>query len=215
MMNKRKYFFPCTIRFMDHLFFVVLPIILITYQSFTDIAGKLTLSNYVTFFTNGTFLKMTLSSFWYAFLITLFALLISYPAAYILSTLKRAQLWLLLIILPTWINLLLKAYAFIGILGRDGMVNSFLGFFGVAPQGMLFTSFAFLFVATYIEIPFMILPIYNSVIELDPALLRASQDLGASKFQTFKKSCVATDAAGYPSRGSGSLHPVTLTLHVN
>lgn len=186
MMNKRKYFFlaPYVLWIT---FFVVLPIILITYQSFTDIAGKLTLSNYVTFFTNGTFLKMTLSSFWYAFLITLFALLISYPAAYILSTLKRAQLWLLLIILPTWINLLLKAYAFIGILGRDGMVNSFLGFFGVAPQGMLFTSFAFLFVATYIEIPFMILPIYNSVIELDPALLRASQDLGASKFQTFKK----------------------------
>lgn len=167
--------------------FVIAPIILIAYQSFTGIDGNLTVQNFVTFFTNGIFLQMTLSSFWYAFLIMLFALLISYPTAYILTKMKHQQLWLLLIILPTWINLLLKAYAFIGIMGQDGMINSFLGFFGVAPQNILFTNFAFLFVATYIEIPFMILPVYNSVVELDPALVRASTDLGATKVQTFTK----------------------------
>ncbi|MDN6009134.1 MAG: ABC transporter permease, partial [Lactobacillus sp.] len=100
--------------------FVFLPILLILWYSFTDSSHSFTLSNYVTFFKNGTFLKMMINSFWYAFLITLITLLISYPAAYFLTKMKNQQLWLLLIILPTWINLLLKAYAFIGILGNNG-----------------------------------------------------------------------------------------------
>lgn len=80
--------------------------------------GSISLENFSNFFTNATFLRMTLNSFWYALLITLFTLLVSYPVAYILTKLKNQQFWLLLIILPTWINLLLKAYAFIGILVR-------------------------------------------------------------------------------------------------
>ena len=69
---------------------------------------------------------MTLSSFWYAFLITGFSLLVAYPTAYLLTKMKHKQLWLLLIILPSWINLLLKAYAFIGIFGTHGVTNEFL-----------------------------------------------------------------------------------------
>ena len=167
--------------------FVVLPLLLVLYQSFFGFDGQLTLSNYQQFFSKSIFIKMTLGSFWYAFLITLFTLLISYPAAYFLSKLKHQQFFLLLIILPTWINLLLKAYAFIGIFGEQGIVNNFLSFFGVAPQNILFTDFSFLFVATYIEIPFMILPIYNAVVDVNPALLRAGSDLGATKLQVFQK----------------------------
>ncbi len=167
-------------------FFVILPILLIVWYSFTNTNQHLTLQNYHTFFANGTFLRMSLNSFWYAFLITLATLLISYPAAYFLTKLKKQQFWLLLIILPTWINLLLKAYAFIGILGRQGLVNQFLQLFGLGPVNMLFTNFGFLLVATYIEIPFMILPIYNAIVAIDPALIQASEDLGASKWQTFR-----------------------------
>ncbi|MDN5989144.1 MAG: ABC transporter permease, partial [Lactobacillus sp.] len=94
--------------------------------------------------------------------------------------------WLLLIILPTWINLLLKAYAFIGILGNNGLVNKFLHLLGIGPVNILFTDFAFVFVATYIEIPFMILPIFNAIKEISPAVIQASEDLGASKLQTFR-----------------------------
>ena len=89
--------------------FVIAPIILITINAFKGDDG-FTLKNFQQFFVNGTFLRMTLNSFWYAFLITLITLLISYPIAYILSQMKNQQFWLLLIILPTWINLLLKAY---------------------------------------------------------------------------------------------------------
>ncbi|MBP2057703.1 spermidine/putrescine transport system permease protein [Lactobacillus colini] len=166
--------------------FVIMPIILITVYAFRDEHG-FTLSNFSQFFTNGTFLRMTLNSFWYAFLITALTLLISYPTAYILSRMKNQQFWLLLIILPTWINLLLKAYAFIGIFGKGGLVNSFLGLFGIGPANILFTNAAFIFVAAYIELPFMILPIYNAICDVDPAVMQAASDLGANKWQAFKR----------------------------
>lgn len=165
--------------------FVILPILLILWYSFTDSNRSFTLNNYAAFFRNSTFLRMMLNSFWYALLITLITLLISYPAAYFLTKMKNQQLWLLLIILPTWINLFLKAYAFIGILGNNGLVNKFLQLFGIGPVNILFTDFAFIFVATYIEIPFMILPIFNAIKEIDPAVIQASEDLGASRWQTF------------------------------
>ncbi|WP_304227994.1 ABC transporter permease [Lactobacillus kitasatonis] len=166
--------------------FVILPILLILWYSFTDSNRSFTLNNYVVFFRNGTFLRMMINSFWYAMLITLLTLVISYPAAYFLTKMKNQQLWLLLIILPTWINLLLKAYAFIGILGDNGLVNQFLYLFGIGPVNILFTDFAFIFVATYIEIPFMILPIFNAIKEINPAVIQASEDLGASRWQTFR-----------------------------
>ena len=95
--------------------FVIAPLVLILYQSFFNINGQLTLNNYAEYLTSGVYLKMTLNSVWYAFLITLVTLVISYPTAYVLNRLPNKQFWLLLVILPTWINLLLKTYAFIGL----------------------------------------------------------------------------------------------------
>ncbi|AWP35866.1 ABC transporter permease [Heyndrickxia coagulans] len=168
------------------LLFVIAPILLILYYSFFDIEGHLSLVNYEKFFTP-VYLKMTLSSFWYAFLITAFTLLISYPTAYLLTKSRHKQLWLLLIILPTWINLLLKAYAFLGIFGTFGPANSFLEWMGIGQKQILFTDFSFLFVSTYIFIPFMILPIYNALEELNPVFMDAARDLGASKWTTFRR----------------------------
>src|SRR5699024_489177 len=142
---------------------------------------------YATFLTSRTNLFMALNSVWYAFLITFFTLIISYPTAYFLTKLKHKQLWLMLIILPTWVNLLLKAYAFIGIFSIHGSVNQFFEFLGIAPRQILFTDFSFLFVATYIEIPFMIMPIFNALEEMNPSLISASRDLGANNFETFRR----------------------------
>lgn len=167
--------------------FVIIPLFLILYQSFFDIHGQFTFGNIVEYFTSGTYLSMTLSSFFYAFLITLVTLVISYPAAYLLTRLKRKQLWMLLLILPTWINVLLKAYAFIGIFSQSGSVNDFLAFIGVGRQQILFTDASFLLVATYIEIPFMLLPIYNAIEEIHPSYVSASRDLGASQWETFRR----------------------------
>ena len=99
-----------------------------------------------------------------------------------LTRLKHRQLWLMLIILPTWINLLLKAYAFIGIFGQNGSINQFLGiypnrFSAVAIYRFLIYSL----LASYIELPFMILPIFNVLDDMDNNLINASYDLGATR----------------------------------
>lgn len=167
--------------------FVLLPLALMVTQSVQNIHHQWTWENYTNFFSSGTYLKMTFNSIFYALLVTVLTLLISYPMAYILSRIKHSQFWLLLVILPTWVNLLLKAYAFIGLLAREGTVNQFLGFMGIAPQQLLFTDASFILVATYIEIPFMILPIYNSLVEINPSLTNAAHDLGATAWQTLKK----------------------------
>ncbi|MEJ7550433.1 ABC transporter permease subunit, partial [Staphylococcus hominis] len=92
-----------------------------------------------------------------------------------------------LLIIPTWINLLLKTYAFIGLLGHDGVINQALHIFQIPKLNLLFTSGAFLLVASYIYIPFMILPIFNSMKTIPENLIQASTDLGANRWTTFLK----------------------------
>src|SRR5690625_2861797 len=168
------------------LVFVIAPILLVLYYSFFDIHGNFSFINYERFFTP-VYLKLTLSSFWYAFLITVISLLVSYPTAYYLSKTKHKQLWLLLIIVPSWVNLLLKAYAFIGIFGAYGAANNLLEWLGIGSRQLLFTDFSFVFVAFYIFVSFMILPIFNAINGLNPALIDASNDLGASRSTTFRR----------------------------
>ena len=154
-------------------FFVLAPVILIVGYSFFDSNGNFTLQNYATYFASGKYLAMTFNSVLYAFLITLLTLVISYPTAYFLTKLKHRDLWLLLIILPTWINML--------------------------PHQILFTDVGFMIVAMYIQLPFMIMPIFTGLEELNPSLIKASRDLGANAFQTFAKVVFPLSLAGVKS----------------
>lgn len=167
--------------------FVILPLVLVLGSSFFDIHGNFTLANYAEYFSSINYIKMTMNSFIYAGLLTIITLALSYPMAYLLSKTKHRQLWMLLVLLPTWINLLLKAYAFIGLLSQTGSVNQFLTFMGIGPKQLLFTDAAFLLVAGYIELPFMIMPIYNSITEIPHSLMEASSDLGGSKWATLRR----------------------------
>lgn len=168
--------------------FVIIPLVMLLWQSFSSTGSDtFTFSNYATYFTSSTYLMMTWNSVLYALIITLGTLVISYPVAYVLTRLKHKQLWLMLIILPTWINLLLKTYAFIGMFGKYGSVDNFLSFIGLGRPQLLFTDASFIIVASYISIPFMILPIFNALDELDDNLLNAAKDLGANGWQTFTR----------------------------
>ena len=185
-MKKNTSFFSVTYLLWLGLF-VIAPVVMILWQSFFDIQGHFTLANYETFFSSWTYLRMSFNSILYAAIITLVTLVISYPTAYFLTRLKHKYLFLMLVVLPTWINLLLKAYTFMGIFGQQGGVNNFLTFIGIGPKQILFTDFSFIFVASYIEIPFMILPIFNALDDIDQNLIHASRDLGANEWQTFLK----------------------------
>ncbi|MCI7239497.1 MAG: ABC transporter permease [Anaerococcus sp.] len=163
--------------------FIVAPILLLLYQSFFDIYGNFTFDNYIAYFSSPNYLTMTLNSFLTAFLITVTTLIISYPFAYLLTKTAYKEIFLLLVTLPTWINLILKAYAFIGLFNKNGILASL-----IAPNnGFLFTNPAFILVASYVELPFMILPIFRSLDSIPEEYVIASKDLGANGFQTFSK----------------------------
>ena len=115
------------------LLFVVAPVLMLLYQSFFDISGNFTLDNYGTFFSSWTYLRMSFNSVLYAAIITLVTLLISYPTAYLLTRLKHKQLWLMLVILPTWVNLLLKLMPLWGFLANKVELTPFLVSLGLLP----------------------------------------------------------------------------------
>lgn len=186
-MNRKTNQWLAATYYLWQIFFVLAPLLLLLYQSFFNPAGELTLANYRDYFTSVNYMKMTLSSFVYALLITLITFLVAYPTAYFLNQTRRKQLWLMLIILPTWVNLLLKTYAFIGLLSQTGPVVAWMKALGLGSIQLLFTNAAFILVATYIELPFMIVPIFNAMEQIPQSYIEASHDLGASKWTTLMR----------------------------
>ena len=172
--------------------FIVVPLLLIVYYSFTrktDDGGILfTLENYRQAF-DPLFLKVFTRSFVLAGIATFLCVIIGYPVAYIISKAKisRRDSLILLFILPMWMNFLLRTYAWIAILGKNGLLNSLLGFFGLTPNSILYTSAAVLLGMIYNFLPYMVLPIYTSLQKLDEDLVNAARDLGANTVTAFRK----------------------------
>ncbi len=146
------------------------------------------LDNYVRAF-NPDIISIFLRTVWWSGLATLACLLVGYPIAFGICFMpeKWRPLALLLIVLPFWINLLIRTYALKTVMGANGVINSFTGLFGIPKLEMLGTTPAVIFGLVYVFLPFMILPLYSTIERLDKSFLEASLDLGASQFQTFKK----------------------------
>ena len=128
-------------------------------------------------------------SFVLAGIATILCVIIGYPAAYIISKAKlsRRDSLILLFILPMWMNFLLRTYAWIAILGKNGLLNSLLGIFGITPNSILYTSSAVLLGMIYNFLPYMVLPIYTSLQKIDEDLVNAARDLGANTATVFRK----------------------------
>ena len=101
--------------------------------------------------------------------------------------LSRRDSLILLFILPMWMNFLLRTYAWIAILGKNGLLNSLLGIFGITPNSILYTSSAVLLGMIYNFLPYMVLPIYTSLQKIDEDLVNAARDLGANTATVFRK----------------------------
>lgn len=146
------------------------------------------LENYKTLM-DTIYFKVFFRSIGLAGLATLICLMVGYPVAYIISKapLSKRGTLILLFILPMWMNFLLRTYAWVAILGKNGLLNSFLGIFGIEPVSILYTNFAILLGMVYNFLPFMVLPIFTSLSKMDNDLINAAHDLGANKFQVFTK----------------------------
>ena len=171
--------------------FIVIPLILMVAFSFTTEDGNklvFSLNNYQRLM-NPIYLKVFLRSIILAGASTIICLLVGYPVAYIISKahMSKRNTLILLFILPMWMNFLLRTYAWVAILGKNGILNSFLGLFGIEPVTLLYTNFAILLGMVYNFLPFMVLPIYTSLSKMDNDLINAAKDLGANSFQVFTK----------------------------
>lgn len=171
--------------------FIVIPLLLIVFFSFTSkVDGRFVFSfeNFQRLF-EPIYFTVFVRSIWLAILSTVLCLLLGYPIAYIISKLpiKRRNILILLFILPMWMNFLLRTYAWMAILGRDGLINTLLGYIGIGPIKMLYTDGAILLGMVYNFLPFMVIPIYTVLIKIDKNLINAAYDLGANKAQAFRK----------------------------
>jgi putrescine transport system permease protein len=145
------------------------------------------LNNYIRLFTDGLYVAAYLSSIKIALISTVITLLIGYPMAYAIARApdQWRNIFLMLVILPFWTSFLLRVYALTGFMRGNGVINNFLGLFGIEPLVMMQTDFAVYVGIVYTYLPFMILPLYTNLVKLDGALLEASADLGARPARTF------------------------------
>lgn len=173
---------------------LVLPMALIALYSFTNqgnsiIAFSFTLEHYAKFFTDPDFLLILWRSILIAVKTTIICLLLGYPAAYFISKSneKAQNLLVLCITIPMWINMLVRTYAWIGLLSEDGLIQRIFSLFGFGETELLYTEGAVLLGMVYNFLPFMILQIQTALSKMDNSLLEASADLGASPVQTFRR----------------------------
>ena len=171
---------------------LILPMGLIALYSFTKqgntiVSFTFTIEHYAKFFTDPDFLIVLWRSLLIAFKTTVICLLLGYPVAFFISrsSEKLQNILVLAITIPMWINMLVRTYAWIGLLSEGGLIQRLLGFFGIARGELLYTEGAVLLGMVYNFLPFMVLQINTSLCKMDHSLLEASADLGANARQTF------------------------------
>jgi spermidine/putrescine transport system permease protein len=178
--------------------FVVAPLVLVVIYAFTTSSGGFTLANFTTM---TSYVGVFLRSFWLAFIATVACILIGYPLAYVMAREGASfqKICTLLIMLPMWMNFLLRTYAWMSILENTGLLNRFFSFIGLfklinAVFGtnidhftMINTQGAIVLGMIYNFLPFMVLPIYSVIVKIDHSLVEAAQDLGASTAGVFRR----------------------------
>lgn len=171
--------------------FVVIPLLLVLFFSLVSTEGggyRITLEHFGRFM-EPIYLSVFFRSVKLAVLSTLLCILIGYPAALLLSKAEPRirNTLVLLFILPMWMNFLLRTYAWMAILGKNGFVNNLLELLHLPAMSLLYNESAVLLGMVYNFLPFMVLPIYTVLIKMDSALLEAAEDLGADSWTRFMR----------------------------
>lgn len=168
--------------------FILIPLGMVFYYGLTDKTGAFTLANIAAIATaehsKALWLSLLLS-----FISTVICLLLAYPLALILTNLNMSQnsFLVLIFILPMWMNFLLRTLAWQTLLEKTGVINNILTFFHLPTQNLINTPGAIVLGMVYNFLPFMVLPIYNVLMKIDPNVVNAARDLGANGLQTFCK----------------------------
>ena len=166
--------------------FIVVPLIIMVYFSLTDQNGAFTLANISEI---GKYKKAFGISILYAAAATLITLVLAYPMAYFMTKLNISsqRMLFMIVMIPMWMNFLIRTYSWITILANTGLINTFLSKLGLGPLRLINTPGAVILGMVYDFIPYMILPLYSVMSKLDKSLLEAAEDLGSDAFTKFRR----------------------------
>ncbi len=194
-MNRKA---PATPYLVWMVIFIVVPLLLVSYFAFTDANGAFTLSNISGI---GRYTPVFVRSLSLAAIATIICLVLAFPLSYYISRLdgRRQSLTLMFIMLPMWMNFLLRTYAWMTLLENNGLINKFLGLFGVGPFQLINTQGAVVLGMVYNYLPFMILPLYSIMTKIDQSLIEAAQDLGAGPRQVLTRVLIPLSMPGITS----------------
>ncbi len=171
--------------------FTIVPLLLVLYYSFTktvDGTPVLTMDNFIRVL-EPTYLKVLWRSVVLALVSTVVCFIVGYPVAMILAgkDMSNKSILVLLLVVPMWMNFLLRTYAWMTLLDRKGVINSVLGALGLPQVHLLYTDFAVILGMVYNFLPFMVLPIYSVLRKIDRSLIEAAEDLGSDRITVFRK----------------------------
>ena len=175
--------------------FIVVPMLLVGYFAFTDKAGSFTMENILSV---GQYSNVFLRSIWLGALATAISLGLGYPFAMIIARMgaRRQNVMVMLVMLPMWMNFLLRTYAWMTLLEDNGLINNALAAVGLPRIHMINTAGAVVLGMVYNYIPYMILPLYSVLTKIDRSVIEAAQDLGANSVQVFLKVVVPLSMPG-------------------
>ena len=201
--------------------FILVPLVFVAYYAFTDENFKFTFENISRFFTTTsrvtgedgvtrttfTYLLIFWRSLKLAIISTLVCLLLGYPLAYVLSRApeKTQKIAMTLIMIPMWMNFLIRTYAWMTILQDTGILNNFLGLLQIRPVHIIGTETAVVIGMVYDYIPYMIMPLYSIMAKMDNRLLEAARDLGCSNLGVIRR-------VVFPLSLPGVINGVTMVL---
>ena len=211
--------------------FVVVPLAFIAYYAFTDNAFRFTTEHIVRFFTakstiaqaDGTsvevrtYVLIFLRSVRLALISTAVCLLLGYPMAYIMSRAreKTQKTMVTLIMIPMWMNFLIRTYAWMTILQDTGILNTLIGKLGLGPVHIIGTETAVIIGMVYDYFPYMVLPIYSVLAKLDGRLLEAARDLGCNGFSVLRRVILPLSMPGVVSGITMVLVPSISTFYIS
>lgn len=193
--------------------FIITPLIMVAYYAFTDKTGAFSLNSISQI---PSYFSTILLSILYGLAATVICLLLGFPFAYIFSKFshKRQQTMVLLVMLPMWMNFLIRTYSWMTILGDTGIINTILTSIGLQPAKLINTGGAVILGMVYNFLPYMILPIYSVLSKLDYSLVEAAQDLGANKLSVMKRVIMPLSVPGILSGITMVFVPCVSTFYI-
>lgn len=194
--------------------FTVIPLLIVVYYAFTDSDGAFTFNNIAALKEYGDVFWISIE---YSFIATVITLVIAYPFAYIMSRKRESaqQIMMMLVMLPMWMNLLIRTYSWMNILEKNGIINTLLGNFGIEPLKMIGTPGAVIFGMIYNYIPYMILPIYTVMSKIDISILEAAEDLGSNGISKLRRVILPLSMPGVISGFTMVFVPSVSTFYIS